>query len=106
MIKMLLKKTLRPLKTVFLKTRWGDVWNCRKRIQSANAKGMHKHVPINFVPYRKNRIHQFQTLFERIRITLSPNKRFQFWIDENLYFVNRGQLTDALSPEFSMILEN
>lgn len=106
MIKMLLKKTLRPLKTVFLKTRWGDVWKCRKRIQSANAKGMHKHVPINFVPYRKNRIHQFQALFERIHITLSPNKRFQFWIDENLCFVNHGQLTDALSPEFSMILEN
>ncbi len=100
----MLKKTLWPLKLAFLKTKWGDIWMCKKRIQSANSKGIHKRVPSVFVSYKKNRVQQFSSLFERTRIGLSPNRRFQFWIDENLHFINHGPLNDALSPDFSIVL--
>ncbi len=104
MIKIILKKTLRPLKLALLRTRWGDISTCKKRIQSANSKGIHKRIPSSFVSYKKNRVHQFSFLFERTKIDLSPNKRFQFWIDEDLHFINHGPLNDALSPDFSIIL--
>ena len=104
MIKIILKKTLRPLKLALLRTRWGDISTCKKRIQSANNKGIHKRIPSSFVSYKKNRVHQFSFLFERTKIDLSPNKRFQFWIDEDLHFINHGPLNDALSPDFSIIL--
>lgn len=101
-----IKKILRPLKALFLKSRWGDVFNYKKRIQALQKCGINKKVASEFVYYKKDRVEQFAELFKRIKVNLQANKRFQFWIDENLYFVNRAQLTDALSPDYSLILQN
>ncbi len=106
MIKPILKKILRPLKCVFFKTRWGDVWKYRKRIQSFRANGINKRLASNFVYYKSDRTKQFIQLLDKIQIRLSPNERFQFWIDENLHFINHGQLNDALSPDYSVVLAN
>lgn len=104
-MKRLLKIILRPMKSALLSSRWGDVSNYRKRFQTAQKNGMSKHLASRFIFHRKDRVKQFLSMFEKIKISLREGSRFQHWIDDDLYFVNHGQLMDALSPDFSVILE-
>ena len=93
------------MKSALLSSRWGDVSNYRKRFQTAQKNGMSKHLASRFIFHRKDRVKQFLSMFEKIKISLREGSRFQHWIDDDLYFVNHGQLMDALSPDFSVILE-
>ena len=104
-MKKIIKKILHPLKVALLNSRWGDVSSYKKRSLSSQKNGVNKRIASRFVFHKKDRVKQYILLFKKTKIRLRADSRFQYWIDDDLYFVNRVQLTDALSPDYSLILE-
>ncbi len=53
-----------------------------------------------------NKANQYKRLLENIRISIKKNKRFQVWIDTNIYFSNIEHVIDALPPDYGLIINN
>lgn len=69
-------------------------------------RGIHKKKSCHFVRYSNKREKQFLNLLKQIKISFVNKSRFQHWIDEDLYFINRKSIQDATSPCYRIILEN
>lgn len=72
-----------------------------KVIQSYEAKKKNKKICF----YCKNKNKQIKTLLSMIRISLDKTKRFQYWIDTDIFFANQYILNDALPPNFEKIIK-
>lgn len=53
-----------------------------------------------------NKINQLKRLLAKITISIDENSQFQHWIDTGLFCCNKYELTDALSPNYELILNN
>lgn len=54
--------------------------------------------------YKNNKIEQISKLLSMIKISISTSKRFQHWIDVNLFFVNQYDKNDALPLNYSTVI--
>lgn len=72
-------------------------------IQIYEAGKKKKNAKICFYCSNKNK--QIKTLLSMIEISLDKTKRFQSWIDTDIFFANRYILNDALPPDFEKIIK-
>lgn len=106
-IKKIIKKTLKPLKPLVVKTHFYQRYAYTAGIKYLQQRrNINKIVAKRFVYCKKNKIDQYEELFKKIQINIRPDSRFQHWIDEDLYFFNKYQVNDALPPKYDLILEN
>lgn len=54
----------------------------------------------------KSKTEQFNKMFEQIKISIDPTKRFQVWIDTGLYFVRLNSMTDNQPPMYGTIIDS
>lgn len=95
------------LKEILKSTYFGDLFLYRKRIKKLSEhRNVQKKYARNFIRYNKNRAKQFMNLFQKVKIRLSENSRFQHWIDEDLHFISRKPVIDTCSPNYRLILES
>lgn len=98
---------IKVLKKILRQTYLGDLFLYRKRIRNLfKHRNVQKKIANHFVRYNTNRTKQFITLLQKIKISLSENTRFQHWMDEDLYFINRKHVLDSCSPNYRLILGN
>lgn len=106
-IKKLIKKILKPLKPIIIRTHFYQRYVYTAGIKYSQQKGnVNKIIAKRFVYCKRNKIDQYEELFRKIHINIRSDSRFQHWIDEDLYFFNRFQVNDSLPPKFDLILEN
>ena len=105
-LKSILKKVLSPVKPIIKGNFLFDVYSVRRRIAAQNARHVGVKFPKTFIFYKKNRVAQYAKLFKSISIDVRENVRFQHWIDEDVFFINRFPLMDLASPPYQIILES
>ena len=53
---------------------------------------------------QNNKLKQIHQLLSMIKISIHSQKRFQHWIDSEIYFVNQYGRNDALPPDYGMVI--
>lgn len=61
---------------------------------------------IKFSYYKGDKPAQFKDALNRLQITITPERRYQSWIDTGLVFVCLGAMTDNIPPKYSLIIDN
>lgn len=65
-----------------------------------------KYTDRRVIYYTKSKTEQFNEMFEKIKISIDPTKRFQTWIDTGLYFVRLNPMTDNQPPMYGTIIDS
>lgn len=61
---------------------------------------------LKIVFYKKDRNKQFEKLIDILKINYVDDSRFYYWVDENVYFVNRHKLIGNMPVDFSLFIDN
>lgn len=82
-----------------------------KIIQKYMAKQLYKRKKLNgdklyICFHNNNKVEQIFKLLSMIEISIQEHRMFQFWLDKNIFFVNRYDRNDALPPDYSMIINS
>lgn len=104
--KKIAKMILRPFKPTIVRTHLYQKYVYKQSLTWLASRNLKKKAASRFVFYNKNKVEQYCELFKKIKIISSKNERFQYWIDEDLHFFNKYEMTDALPPNFELVLQN
>ena len=106
-LKKILKRIIEPFRPFLVKTKAYQRYLYIANVEYVRQKrNINKKKANKFIYSNSNKIKQYDLLFRNITISINRNSRFQYWIDEDLCFMNTNQVNDSLPPDYSLILDN